>query len=52
VGPDEVTEPVEWNAWGLDAVGLVGLLGHRVWAQCTLGEWGEGEGLVPSNSKS
>ena len=52
VGPDEVTEPVEWNAWGLDAVGLVGLLGHRVWAQCTLGEWGEGEGLVPSNSTS
>ncbi len=37
VGGDEVTELVEWHEWGLDVVGLVGLLGHRVLGQCTLG---------------
>jgi hypothetical protein len=44
VGSDEVTELVELHGWGLDVVGLVGLLGHQALRQCTLGG-GVGEGL-------
>ena len=42
---------MDWHEGGLDVVGLVGLLGHRVLGQCTLGGEKVGEGLCPRTQR-